>query len=69
MKGVVSMKKHTYVKGEHNSWKWLADLAIGEESAPLRDGRTRATVVAKRIGVKITTRTLHTGDFIVKRIA
>jgi len=65
------MKRHAYVtaNGEQASWKWLADLAIGEESEPLAEGAKSAHVVAKRLGISIRTRKQATGDFVIKRIA
>jgi hypothetical protein len=46
----------------------MKDLAIGEESEPLAEGESSAYVTAKRLGITIETRSLPTGDFIVKRI-
>jgi hypothetical protein len=60
--------KHQYVKGNRSVWQWMKDLAIGEESEPLAEGESSAYVTAKRFGITIETRSLPTGDFIVKRV-
>lgn len=63
------MKKHIYADDRGNKWGWLKDLEIGEESEPLASGRETVYIMAKRAGIRVTTRQLPSGDYVVRRLA